>query len=97
MTRTALIVVETGDYPPSVWVGHHALMRQTKEVATMPDTSNGREKINNYLKANEISISSLAKMYGISKQDMADYLAGRKKNPAANRTILKIISDFNLS
>jgi DNA-binding transcriptional regulator YiaG len=66
-------------------------------VATMPDTSNGREKINNYLKANEISISSLAKMYGISKQDMADYLAGRKKNPAANRTILKIISDFNLS
>ncbi len=97
MTRTALIVVETGVNPPSAWVGHHALMRQTKEVATMPDTSNGREKINNYLKANEISISSLAKMYGISKQDMADYLAGRKKNPAANRTILKIISDFNLS
>lgn len=82
---------------PSAWVGHHALMRQTKEVAVMPETLNGRQKIKAYLDANDISIASLATMYGMSKQDLSDYLAGRKKNPQANRVILKIISDFKLS
>ena len=72
-------------------------MRQTKEVAVMPETINGREKIKAYLSANDISIASLATMYGMSKQDLSDYLAGRKKNPQANRVILKIISDFKLS
>lgn len=62
----------------------------------MPETMNGREKIKEYLKANGISITSLATMYGMHKQDMADYLAGRKKNPKANQTILRIISDFDL-
>lgn len=35
-------------------------------------------------------------MYGINKQDMSDYLAGRKKNPRGNQIILKIISDFKI-
>lgn len=68
-----------------------------KEAIKMPETINGREKIKAYLSANDISIASLATMYGMSKQDLSDYLAGRKKNPQANRVILKIISDFKLS
>lgn len=62
----------------------------------MPETLNGREKIIAYLSANDISISSLATMYGVNKQDMSDYLAGRKNNPKGNQIILKIISDFKL-
>ena len=58
----------------------------------MPETLNGRQKIKAYLSANDISIASLATMYGMSKQDLSDYLAGRKKNPKANQVILKIIS-----
>lgn len=61
----------------------------------MPDTAKGRERIKEYLKANGISISKLATMYDLPRQDMADYLAGRKKNPKANQTILRIISDFD--
>ena len=68
-----------------------------KEAIKMPETINGREKIKAYLSANDISIASLATMYGMSKQDLSDYLAGRKRNPQANRVILKIISDFKLS
>lgn len=68
-----------------------------KEAIKMPETLNGRQKIKAYLDANEISIASLATMYGVPKQDLSDYLAGRKKNPKANQVILKIISDFKLS
>ncbi|MGN9066637.1 XRE family transcriptional regulator [Ligilactobacillus agilis] len=63
----------------------------------MPETINGREKIKAYLDANDISIASLATMYGVAKQDLADYLSGRKKNPRGNQIILKIISDFKIS
>lgn len=62
----------------------------------MPEAASGREKIAKYLADNNISISSLATMYGINKQDVADYLSGRKKNPRGNRLILKIISDFKI-
>lgn len=62
----------------------------------MPETLNGRERIIKYLSENNISISSLATMYGVNKQDMSDYLAGRKKNPKANQIILKVISDFKI-
>lgn len=62
----------------------------------MPETTIGREKIINYLTQNDISISALATMYGVNKQDLGDYLAGRKKNPKANQIILKIISDFKI-
>lgn len=62
----------------------------------MPETLSGREKIAKYLADNDISISSLAVMYGVHKQDMSDYLAGRKQNPRGNQIILKIISDFKI-
>ncbi|EKW99409.1 hypothetical protein [Ligilactobacillus saerimneri] len=62
----------------------------------MPETKAGRDKIIGYLNENDISISALAAMYGLSRQDLSDYLAGRKRNPKANQIILKIISDFKI-
>ena len=62
----------------------------------MPETKNGRDKIIQYLTINDISISALATMYGETRQNMADYLSGRKKNRKANQVILKIISDFKI-
>jgi lambda repressor-like predicted transcriptional regulator len=62
----------------------------------MPETMSGREKIAAYIETNDISITDLAVMYGMNKQDLADYLAGRKNNPKGNKIILKIISDFKI-
>ena len=62
----------------------------------MPETKPGREKIMEYLEENDISVTSLAVTYGIKKQDMADFLTGRKVTPRGNRVILKIISDLRI-
>lgn len=63
----------------------------------MPEaTMSGREKIIAYLKENNISRSDLAIMYDISKQDITDYLSGRKVNPRGNKLILRIIADFKI-
>lgn len=62
----------------------------------MPSTMPGRELVQNFLKDNDIKITDLAKMYKLSNQDARDYVSGRKTNPAANRFILTVISDFNL-
>ena len=63
----------------------------------MPETLNGRKRINEYLKENKISYSALATLYGMNRQDVADYLSGRKQNPAAMRFILALIKAFGLS
>lgn len=62
----------------------------------MPETSNGRKRIINYLQQNKISYAQLATMYGMNKQDVADYLSGRKKTPAASRFIITLIKEFGL-
>lgn len=67
-----------------------------KEGDHMPSTMPGRELVQNFLKDNDIKITDLAKMYKLSNQDARDYVTGRKTNPAANRFILTVISDFNL-
>ncbi|MYV19908.1 antirepressor [Ligilactobacillus salivarius] len=62
----------------------------------MPETKAGRDKIVEYLEENDISVTSLAVAYGIKKQDMSDFLTGRKITPRGNRVILKIISDLRI-
>lgn len=62
----------------------------------MPETLNGRKRINEYLKENKISYSTLATLYGMNKQDVSDYLSGRKQTPAATRFILALIKAFGL-
>lgn len=62
----------------------------------MPEVTTAREKIIAYLKENNISRSDLAIMYDLSKQDVTDYLSGRKTNPRGNKFIIRIISDFKI-
>lgn len=62
----------------------------------MPETANGRQRILSYLEKNGISRAQLATMYGMNKQDVSDYLSGRKQNPAANKFIITLIKDFGL-
>lgn len=62
----------------------------------MPETLSGRERILNYLKEHDISRAQVATMYGMNKQDVSDYLSGRKTNPAANRFIITLIKDFGI-
>lgn len=62
----------------------------------VPDTLAARDKIITYLEENSISIGDLAVLYGIHKQDMADYLGGRKTTPKGNKTIIRIIADFKI-
>lgn len=67
-----------------------------KGVIKVPETKAGRDKIVEYLEENDISVTSLAVAYGIKKQDMSDFLTGRKITPRGNRVILKIISDLRI-
>ena len=62
----------------------------------MPETLSGRERIINYLADHDISRAQLATMYGMNKQDVSDYLAGRKTTPAANKFIITLIKDFGI-
>ncbi|GBG94945.1 hypothetical protein LFYK43_14040 [Ligilactobacillus salitolerans] len=62
----------------------------------MPETLTSRDKIIAFLSKNDISFADIATMYSISKQDVGDYLSGRKKNPAANKLIIRLISDFKI-
>lgn len=62
----------------------------------MPSTMPGRELVKHFLQSNDIKANDLAKMYGMTKQEVSDYLSGRKKNPASNQFILKVIRDFKI-
>lgn len=62
----------------------------------MPTTLTGRELIQRYIDKNEISVTSLAAMYGISKTYMSDILSGKKTGSKPNAIILRIIEDFKL-
>jgi hypothetical protein len=62
----------------------------------MPTTLSGRELINQYLKDNHITITSIAAMYGKGKMYVTQVLSGEKQNPAANALILRIIEDFKI-
>lgn len=62
----------------------------------MPDTVNGRQRVLAYMKEHDISRVQLATMYGMNKQDVSDYLSGRKRTPAANQLIITLIKDFGI-
>lgn len=62
----------------------------------MPSTIPGRELVKKYLTENDIKTTDLAKMYGMTKQEVSTYLNGKKTNPAANKFILKVIQDFKI-
>lgn len=62
----------------------------------MPTTMPGRELIKKYLKEKSISIADLAKVYGLARQDVTDYLSGRNTNPKSNQFVLKVIKDSKI-
>jgi transcriptional regulator with XRE-family HTH domain len=62
----------------------------------MPSTLSGRQLIKDYLKKNDIKVSDLAKMYGMTKQEVSNYLNGQKKTPASNQFVLKVIHDLRI-
>lgn len=62
----------------------------------MPETLSGREAIKKYLDDKQITIVSLAAMYGVGKMYMHEVLSGKKKSKSANELVLKVIEDFKI-
>ena len=62
----------------------------------MPTQDIGREKVKDFLEKNNISITSLAVSYGMTRAEMSSYVNGTVINAKSNKTILKIIEDLNI-
>lgn len=62
----------------------------------MSDNTVAVEKIKKYLLDNKLKQVDLAVTYNKEPQDVANILAGRKKDPASNRFVLKVISDLKI-
>ena len=63
----------------------------------MPESTSGREKVLSFIEESDITIVDIAVYYGMSKQDVNSYLTGKLKDSiAANKLVLKIISDFRI-
>lgn len=73
------------------------LQKYESEVKAMPSTMSGRELVKKFLQESNIKTTDLARTYGMTKQEVSDYVSGRKVNPAGNKFILKVIHDFNIS
>lgn len=62
----------------------------------MPNADNGRQKILDYLKANNLTRTTLAVQYGMVRQDVTNILNGKIKNQQANQFIARVIEDFKI-
>ncbi|MFS6389222.1 hypothetical protein SUW42_05285 [Streptococcus agalactiae] len=62
----------------------------------MPNADGGRQKILGYLKENELTITTIAVQYSMTRQDVTNILNGKLKNPQANRFIARVIEDFKI-
>ncbi|HER1208713.1 TPA: hypothetical protein VOU98_001378 [Streptococcus pyogenes] len=62
----------------------------------MPNVDGGRQKILDYLKENELTITTIAVQYSMARQDVTNILNGKLKNPQANRFIARVIEDFKI-
>lgn len=62
----------------------------------MPNTQSGREKILKFIEESDTTITDLAVAYGLTKQDLSNYLNGKLENKKGNLVILRIISDFKI-
>lgn len=50
----------------------------------MPNMDNGRQKILDYLKENNLTMATLAVQYSMTRQDVTNILNGKLKNPQAH-------------
>lgn len=62
----------------------------------MPNMDNGRQKILDYLKENNLTIATLAVQYNMVRQDVTNILNGKLKNPQAHRFVARVIEDFKI-
>ena len=62
----------------------------------MPNTDGGRQKILDYLEANNLTMTTLAVQYGMVRQDVTNILNGKLKNPQAHRFVARVIEDFKI-
>ncbi|GAA5403728.1 hypothetical protein SuUB82_17680 [Streptococcus uberis] len=62
----------------------------------MPNTDGGRKKILDYLEENNLTMTTLAVQYSMSRQDVTNILNGKLKNSQANKFIARVIEDFKI-
>ena len=62
----------------------------------MPDITNGRERVNAFLKEKGIKKTTLAVAYGFKRQEVTNILSGATKGPRANNFILQVIEDYGI-
>ncbi len=62
----------------------------------MPDITNGRERVNAFLKEKGIKKTTLAVAYGFKRQEVTNILSGTTKGPRANSFILQVIEDYGI-
>ncbi|PZO95567.1 MAG: hypothetical protein DI617_03500 [Streptococcus pyogenes] len=62
----------------------------------MPNVDGGRQKILDYLRENNLTITTIAVQYSMPRQDVTNILNGKSKNPQANRFIARVIEDFKI-
>ena len=62
----------------------------------MPNMDNGRQKVLDYLKENNLTIATLAVQYNMARQDVTNILNGKSKNPQAHRFVARVIEDFKI-
>lgn len=62
----------------------------------MPNMDNGRQKILDYLKENNLTMATLAVQYSMTRQDVTNILNGKLINPQAHRFVARVIEDFKI-
>ena len=66
------------------------------EKSIMPNMDNGRQKVLDYLKENNLTMATLAVQYNMARQDVTNILNGKLKNPQAHRFVARVIEDFKI-
>lgn len=62
----------------------------------MPTTEPGRKLVKQYLKDHGITITDLAQLYGLPKQNISSFLTGYLDSPQQARFLLKVMKDFKI-
>ena len=62
----------------------------------MPNMDNGRQKVLDYLKENNLTIATLAVQYNMARQDVTNIWNGKLRNPHAHRVVARVIEDFKI-
>ncbi len=78
---------------PLIFIIHYNLQERRNY---MPNVDGGRQKVLEYLKDNNLTITTLAVQYSMARQDVTNILNGKLKNPQANRFIARVIEDFKI-